>query len=68
MNTTANLEKIFLDINNGWSGKALKVAARSARWIWRGFSNVLFLCAAPFLLLASAFVACPAQNLIRDGK
>ena len=51
MNTTANLDKIILAINNGWSGKALKVAARSARWIWRGCSIVLFLCAAPFLLL-----------------
>lgn len=38
-------------INNGWSGKALKVAAKSARWIWRGCSIVIFLFAAPFLLL-----------------
>jgi hypothetical protein len=51
MNTTANLDKLILAINNGWSGKALKVAAKSARWIWRGCSIVLFLCAAPFLLL-----------------
>ena len=48
--TTANLDKIIMAINNGWSGKALKVAAKSARWIWRGCSIVIFLFAAPFLL------------------
>jgi hypothetical protein len=52
MNTVeGDLDKLVAAVTGGRMGTALKILADIARWTWRGCSIVLFLCAAPFLLL-----------------